>query len=609
MRIWYRIDVPVDANRLAISLVGDPDVRVGHELFGDDGSEIPLEVIHNSGTVSLTAEVEPGTYTLRISEPRRSVVFAWDTSGSVSSYLDVTYQSLAEFARAVDPELEVVNLLPFSDEDPPPLLLEEWGDEPAELMAALTNYDRQDGSSNAEANLLAAVNALGARQGTRAITLMTDAESGGYKFSQELWTAMTDVRPRIFTFEISSAGSENTQDLMQDWADVNNGFYDYMSSIGELQNGFDRAACLLRRPTRYQVSVAFDQVELPTPTPEPTATATPTATPSPIPTATMTATPEPTATPSPLPTSTATGTATETSTWTPTPLPTMTPTAIPSETPTATFTPEPTATATPSQPAALSVVAPAAAEPVIGSGAIELILDASGSMLQQLDGRRRIDIAKETLLDLSQNILRPGTPVALRVFGHIEPDTCLQALEVPLQPLDPAVISLTIAGIEARNLARTPIAESLRLVAEDLAGVSGPKVVVLVTDGEETCDGDPPAAIRALREQGVDVRVNIVGFAIDDVGLRAQFEEWASIGGGRYFSADSAEELGTAVQEALIASFSVLDAQGNVVAAGTVNDGPVLLPAGDYVVEILTEPLRRYEVALEGGQSVVLQTE
>ena len=246
---------------------------------------------------------------------------------------------------------------------------------------------------------------------------------------------------------------------------------------------------------------------------------------------------------------------------------------------------------------------------MIGSGAIELILDASGSMLQQLEGRRRIDIAKETLLDLTQNVLRPGMPVALRVFGHIEPDTCLQALEVPLQPLDPAVIGLTIAGIEARNLARTPIAESLRLVADDLAGVSGPKVVVLVTDGEETCDGDPPATIRALREQGIDVRVNIVGFAIDDAGLRAQFEEWASLGGGRYFSADSAAELGSAVQEALVAPFQVLDAEGTVIAAGTVNDGPILVPAGAYVVEILSEPVRRYEVTLDGGQSVVVQVE
>ena len=121
--------------------------------------------------------------------------------------------------------------------------------------------------------------------------------------------------------------------------------------------------------------------------------------------------------------------------------------------------------------------------------------------------------------------------------------------------------------------------------------------------------GDPAAAIRSLREQGVDVRVNIVGFAIDDAGLRTLFEEWAALGGGRYFAADNAEELGSAVQEALVAPFRVTDAEGALIAEGTVNDAPVELPAGAYIVEILTDPIRRYETVIEGGQPFLLQLE
>ena len=33
-----------------------------------------------------------------------------------------------------------------------------------------------------------------------------------------------------------------------------------------------------------------------------------------------------------------------------------------------------------------------------------------------------------------------------------------------------------------------------------MASVEGPKRVVVLTDGEETCDGDPEAAIAALKE-------------------------------------------------------------------------------------------------------------
>lgn len=106
------------------------------------------------------------------------------------------------------------------------------------------------------------------------------------------------------------------------------------------------------------------------------------------------------------------------------------------------------------------------------------------------------------------------------------------------------------------------------MVAEDLAGASGQKVVVLVTDGEETCDGDAAAEIAHLRAQGIDVRVNIVGFAIDDPTLQATFEEWAQLGGGAYFNATNARELDAAVNQALAAPFRVLDAAGAEVARG-----------------------------------------
>lgn len=59
------------------------------------------------------------------------------------------------------------------------------------------------------------------------------------------------------------------------------------------------------------------------------------------------------------------------------------------------------------------------------------------------------------------------------------------------------------------NLAKTPIARSLELVVQDLATVSGERIVVLITDGEETCDGDPAAVIEALQTSGIDARVNI----------------------------------------------------------------------------------------------------
>lgn len=245
--------------------------------------------------------------------------------------------------------------------------------------------------------------------------------------------------------------------------------------------------------------------------------------------------------------------------------------------------------------------------PALQSGAVELILDASGSMLQQMDGGRRIDVAKDVLIDLTTNTLPEGTPLALRVFGHKESGTCRTDLEIPLQPLDPPALQSTLADITAQNLAKTPIADSLRLVADDLAGAdeNTQRTVVLVTDGEETCEGDPGAAIQFLKDEGIDVRVNIVGFAIADEVLKQQFRRWAELGGGQYFDATGAEELGESIERALRVPFRVRNSDGDVVAEGVVDGQPVEVPAGVYTVEVLTEPAQTYSDVQIGGDEAV----
>lgn len=82
----------------------------------------------------------------------------------------------------------------------------------------------------------------------------------------------------------------------------------------------------------------------------------------------------------------------------------------------------------------------------------------------------------------------------------------------------------------------------------DLSEVTGDRIVVLVTDGEETCEGDPALAIKGLRAQGLDVRVNIVGYAIDDDALRDTFESWAVLGRGQHLNAPDAGQLAAAVR-------------------------------------------------------------
>lgn len=236
-------------------------------------------------------------------------------------------------------------------------------------------------------------------------------------------------------------------------------------------------------------------------------------------------------------------------------------------------------------------------------GAVEIILDASGSMLQRLQGQRRIEIARKVLAELATETLIPGQLVALRVFGDDRPESCETRLAMPLGPHEPKPLVKRIKAIAPKNLARTPIGASLRAVANDLADAKGQRTVILVTDGEETCGGDPEREIAGLRAQGFDVRVNIVGFAVDDAGLKETFRKWAEVGGGNYFDAGDAEELGTAVRAALQLPYRVVDAAGTVVASGTIGGPVVTLAPATYRVEVGTaSPFAIENVIVMAGQ-------
>ena len=174
---------------------------------------------------------------------------------------------------------------------------------------------------------------------------------------------------------------------------------------------------------------------------------------------------------------------------------------------------------------------------------------------------------------------------------------------MPQSPLDPAAMAGVVANVPVVDGVRTPIAASLQQVASDLGSAPGPKIVVLVTDGEETCGGDPGAVIQALAASGVDVRVNIVGFALDDAALKAQFEQWARLGNGQYIDAADQSQLTAAVAAAVQPTYDVIDGAGTVVATGQAGGAPVSVPAGDYTVVLHAASEQRLPVTISPASS------
>jgi Mg-chelatase subunit ChlD len=217
---------------------------------------------------------------------------------------------------------------------------------------------------------------------------------------------------------------------------------------------------------------------------------------------------------------------------------------------------------------------------------IELILDGSGSMKKKLGDATRMDIARQVLADLVRG-LPDEVEVALRVYGHRiregSPGDCRDTeLVYPFARLDRELLLLEVNRI--KPLGTTPIAYALEQVAEDFGETPGEKTVILVTDGKEECGGDLSRTVEELRARGLDVRLHIVGFTIDDIQIHDQMQQAATAGKGEYFPAADREGLRQAMTGTLALPYTVYDSRGNEIARGRAGQ-ELSLTAGSYVLK------------------------
>lgn len=191
---------------------------------------------------------------------------------------------------------------------------------------------------------------------------------------------------------------------------------------------------------------------------------------------------------------------------------------------------------------------------------LELILDLSGSMARQIaGGETRMDAAQRVMNDVINALPeQEGVNVGFRIYGHLgdnsearRQQSCNASdLVVPIQGVDKPALRLEVA--EARPIGWTPIALSLERAGGDFQPGEGVvNHILLVTDGEETCGGDPCAIANSLRQGVAAVTTHVVGFALDEAQAR-QVSCIAEQGGGLNLRAADARELSNAI-------FSVLE--------------------------------------------------
>lgn len=179
-----------------------------------------------------------------------------------------------------------------------------------------------------------------------------------------------------------------------------------------------------------------------------------------------------------------------------------------------------------------------------------ILMDASGSMADKVGGETKMTLAKKAVKDFTSR-LPEGTQVSLRVYGHKGSNSkkdktrsCESTEEVyPLGEYNQAAFEKSLQSFQP--VGWTPLAASMNQAKEDLSKQSGEhvsNVVNVVSDGVETCGGDPLQAAKELAGSNIKAVVNIIGFDVDNAGDKA-LEAVANAGDGEYISVHSREEL------------------------------------------------------------------
>jgi Ca-activated chloride channel homolog len=258
--------------------------------------------------------------------------------------------------------------------------------------------------------------------------------------------------------------------------------------------------------------------------------------------------------------------------------------------------------------AGLSAPLPARAD---DSTKVLLLLDVSGSMNERISsGGSKFAAAKRALKQVA-DALPAGTQVGLRVYGseiaepkETNPKACRDTeLVLPVGPLDSKKMYRAVDSFKA--VGETPIAYSLDKAVDDL-GDKGRRVLVLISDGEESCAGDPCPVARKLADKGVDLQFNAVGL---DVGgkARKQLKCIADAGDGSYYDADQADELSDALRKITQRALRPFAITGTPV-RGT--DGPEDAPAitvGQYQDRFGPDDGKRYyNVTRRPGDTVTV---
>ncbi len=184
-----------------------------------------------------------------------------------------------------------------------------------------------------------------------------------------------------------------------------------------------------------------------------------------------------------------------------------------------------------------------------------LVLDASGSMTGMGFGEtsvRRIERVRQALATVLPSVA-PVRNLGLIVFGPGPRGVC-ENIDLRLPPAANSAerIMGEVRGVQPYG--QTPLTRAVRAAAEALRYRERPAVIVLLTDGEETCQSNPCALAQELKTNGADITVHVVGYMLRHVSEPTGGQVARCLSettNGLFISTETTEELVAALQKTL----------------------------------------------------------
>lgn len=182
---------------------------------------------------------------------------------------------------------------------------------------------------------------------------------------------------------------------------------------------------------------------------------------------------------------------------------------------------------------------------------VTILLDASGSMARKVEGERKFDLAKQEVFKFAQSLPKDAK-IRMSLFGsegNNKNSGKAQSCEVirgvyGVQPYEKESFENSLNGLGPNGW--TPIARALENAKQTDEQINGgtKHIVYLITDGEETCGGDPVKVAKELHNSKGSTVVNVIGLDFND-GYEGQLKQVAKAGKGQYYQASTGKEMGS----------------------------------------------------------------